>query len=72
MSTIFEKLLSDIPRMSFHNTQICIQSVVFNVFQQVMLDQLRKYVTGENLDAQIAKIFDTNAATEGFSKSVPA
>lgn len=45
-----------------------IQSVAFNVVEQVMLDLLRKDVIGEALEAHIVKFFNTVAAAEGGQK----
>lgn len=70
LSTMTEELLDDILRKSFHNVQGDIQSVIYSVNEQEMLDLLRKDKVGETLDAHIPKIFDTNAATERLSKSL--
>lgn len=44
LSKIVELTLDDILHMSYHNSQSCISSVVFNVNENVMLDLLRTAV----------------------------
>lgn len=65
---MIKEWLNNILRTSFHNAQSSIRSVVYNVFEPAMLNLLGQDVIDETLDAQIAKFFDTDAATEGLSK----
>lgn len=44
------------------------RSGVYNIIEQAMLDLPRKDVIEEMIDAQLAKVFDTDAGNEGFSK----
>lgn len=69
MSTLVKKLLDDILSMSIHNAHCIMQSVVFNIVEQVMVYLLRLKVIGETLDAQLAKFFDAFAAAERVSVS---
>lgn len=66
LATMVEELLIKILGMSFHKAVRSIRSVVYNVFEQVMLDLLWKDIAGETIDAHITKIFNTDAANEGF------
>lgn len=45
-----------------------IWSVVYIVFEQVMLDLLHKHVISDTLDAHISKLFDTYAAADRLSE----
>lgn len=65
-----EELLDDIFWKSLHNAQSGTRSVVYNFVDRAMLDLLRKDIIGETLDARIAKIFDTKAAADKFSKKL--
>lgn len=58
LSTMIEEWLEEILWKSFHNVQSCIQSVIYNVVEQDMLNLLRKDVIKETIDAHIAKFFD--------------
>lgn len=64
--------LGDMLREPFHNTKSEIRSVVYNVFEQVLLGLPRKYVIGEKLNTHIAKFVDIHADVEGLSKTLIA
>lgn len=57
-STMVEEALDDILRTLFHNKQSGIQSVVYYILKQVMLDLLHKDVIGKTMDPNIAYILD--------------
>lgn len=58
-STMVEEALEDILRTQLHHAQSIIQSVVYKIVEQVMLDLPCKDVLDEMLDAQIAKLLHT-------------
>lgn len=60
LEKVLKELLDDIIRRVYHNAQCGIRSVVYNVVEQVMLDQLRKDVSRETLNAHTAKLLDIN------------
>lgn len=70
LSTIIEESLHDILKWSIHTEQRQIQSVVYSIVWQVMLDLVRKDIPGQKLDAHIANHFDHYAAAEGLKWSV--
>lgn len=72
LPTIFEGLLKSIPRTTLPSAQIRFPSVVYNFFEQVMLDLLREGVTGKMLKAHIVKGLNTNAPAVGLSSKFPA
>lgn len=72
LSTMLEGSLGDILRTPYHNVQSGIQSAVYKVVQQGMLDLLRKDVIGVQLDAHKVKFFEINAADKGVSKRLLA
>lgn len=53
--------LVDILQTSIHNAQSCMWSVVYNIFEQVMLELLREDVIGKNFGAQDETIFYKDA-----------
>lgn len=63
-----EKVLAEVLRKTFHNTQNGVRSEGHNFVEQVMLDLLLKHVIRETLFAHIAKFVDTDEASEGLSK----
>lgn len=67
-STMVEKTQDDVLRATFHSAQRSIQSVIYNVVDQVMAHLLSKYVLWETRDAHQAKLFDNDAAIEGFRR----
>lgn len=71
-STSSEDSLDDILSKSFFKAQCSIQSVFYNVAEQVLLELLRKYVIEKMLDAYIAKLLETNGAAEGLRKRLLA
>lgn len=46
------------------------RSVVYSVMEQDVLDLFQNDVIGKPVDPHIAKIFDTNAATDRLSKTL--
>lgn len=68
LSTMIEESLDGTQRTSLHNVQSGIQSVVYNVFEHVMVGLLSKYLIGETLNNPIAMFFDTNAAGEWWPR----
>lgn len=62
----------DTLRMSFHNGQSNISSVVYSMFVQVMPDWLCNKVNRKTLDAHIGKFFDHSAEASGVSMSLKA
>lgn len=47
-----------------------VQNIVYNVVEQLILNLLRKEVTGERLDAYNVKYFDMYAVAEGSLKTL--
>lgn len=66
--TLVEEALDDILRMSYHNAQSRICSVVYGVLRHVMLHLLRKNVIGETVHAYVSKVFAPDAAADKFLK----
>lgn len=63
-----EMSLESIMRTLFHHVQSCIRSVIYNVFEQIILGLLCKEVIGETLEARREKLLDTDASADRFSK----
>lgn len=63
-----EQTLKHIMNKLFHNSQNGIRSVAYSVTEQVMLELLHENKIGEKIDVHIKKLFDNNAAAQGFSK----
>lgn len=70
LKKLFEESCDDILRTSYQNAQSGTRYVVYNVVEQVVLDQLRKDIVGKTMDAYIAKYLDTYAAVSRISKKV--
>lgn len=68
-AAILKKALDDVLCKSLQYAQSGIQSGVYTVIDQKMLDLFREDRIRETLDAYIEKHFDTNSATSGLSKS---
>lgn len=66
MEPTVEEALDKALRKTLHIGQSSLQSVVYIVLEQVMVDMFRKDSIGEALDARIAKLFDTNEAVQVF------
>lgn len=69
LSIMIKKFLEERLSASFKNAQSSIESVVYKVVEQVVLDLLRKEIMGETMDSHIAKLFDTDAACDRLWKS---
>lgn len=63
-----EKSLDGLLRTSLHNARNYTRSVVYNMFQEVMLDLVCQRLFREMLDDHIVKISDNIAVFEGMSK----
>lgn len=62
------RAVDDILDKLINNSQNRARSVVHNFVEHVMLDRLRRDVIGEIFYAYITNYFDTEIATEGFTK----
>lgn len=63
-----EEALNKVPHKKFYNALSSVQYVVYSVVALVMLDLLRKEVTGEPLYAYISKFFDMIEDARGLSR----
>lgn len=70
LSTKLLELLEDISRTSVYNSQSGLQSVEYNLAEQVMLDLLCKHVIREILYAKMVMYFGTFATPEAFLNSL--
>lgn len=70
LSIMIEKSLHDILPKLVHNAQSINPSVLYNVVDQVGLELLCKSSSEIQLDAHIAKFFDTRADADRMSKSL--
>lgn len=68
IATMVEEIMDDVLRKALHKAHSGVGSVVYNVLEQVKCDRFRKDFIRETKKAHIAKNFDTDAVTAGFSK----
>lgn len=68
--TIVKEVQDDVLCKRLHTSQSDVWYIIYNFFEQETLYVLYKNVLWQMLDANIAKFFDTEEATEGLSKKL--
>lgn len=70
ISTMIEETIENIFFEEYHKAQRSLRIVVCNVFEQAMLDILRKDVIGNTLDVHSAKFFDIEITAKKLSEKL--